>query len=250
MPETREKYRDHAIEAARTLLDEAHEWPAKVITVASALIDALEESRPAPAEPEKRPYKSIIAIDVDGPLHAYIAWKGATVLDGGPVPGAMQAIRDYTEAGYEVHIVSSRLHQEGGMDATRQAICGWLLDVFGEEKAGLIMRNVYFSIHRPPAILTIDDRAWLFRGRWPTVDEIRLFRPWRSYNEPPEQPYVDMPRAIMVLISGMVAALAETGLTSNKADEARVAVEEIHNVFAKNGETFLANIFEMLLKHE
>jgi hypothetical protein len=256
MSEKTENYRNHAIEAARMLLGAPDEWSFNVVALANELVAALEANRPnalavpviRPA-PEKRPYKPIIAIDVDGPLHAYLAWSGATVLDGGPVPGAMQAIHDYTAAGYEVHIVSSRLNQPGGLEATQKAISGWLADVFGEERATQILRNVEFTVHKPPASLTIDDRAFQFRGVWPTVAEIRMFMPWRSYDVPDTETK-DMNRSIMVLIFGMVAALASTALRSDKVAEARVAVEEIQAILKQNNEEFLSDIFRKILKFE
>jgi hypothetical protein len=241
MSETTERYRDHAIEALRMLLDNPEKWSFNIVNYAKELIEALEANRPV-FVPEKRPYQPIIAIDVDGPLHAYVAWKGPTVLDGGPVPGAMQAIADYTAAGYEVHIVSSRL-------ATRQAICGWMLDVLGEEKAGEVMRNVKFSINKPQAILTIDDRVWLFRGVWPTADQVKAFRPWRSYNEP-ETAEPDMNRSLFTLLIGMIIALASTGMRSNLAPEAKRAVEEIQAVLTANKEDYFASIFEIVKKFE
>lgn len=248
MSERTKNYRDHAIEAARMLLDTPDAWSFNVVDAAKVLIEALEANDPS-FVPEARPYKPIIAIDVDGPLHAYLAWHGAAVLDGGPVPGAMQAIHDYTEAGYEVHIVSSRLNQPGGMAATRRAISGWLLDVFGEEQAKEILRSVEFTVHKPPASLTIDDRAFLFRGVWPTVAEVRAFHPWRSYGVPDAAP-TDMNRSLMMLVSGMVTALAATALRSDKAAEARVEVEEIHAILKQNNEEFLSDVFEKVLKFE
>ena len=137
------------------------------------------------------------------------------------------------------------------MEATRQAICGWMLDVFGEERAGQVMRNVKFTIHKPPAMITIDDRVWLFRGVWPTVDQIQAFKPWRSYDDDePEKPSADMNRALMVLVSGMVAASAAVSLRSDKADEARIAIKEIHDIFAQSDEAFLAGVFERIMKFE
>ena len=250
-PETIENYRKNAIEALRMMLDIPEAWPPGATTKAAALIRLLDTD--APTIPENRPYRPIIAIDVDGPLHAYIAWKGAGVLDGGPVSGAMQAIHDYTAAGYEVHIVSSRLHQKEGLEATRRAISRWLAEVFGEDRAAQILRNVEFTINKPPASITIDDRVWLFLGVWPTVAQIRAFKPWRSYDEPakdPEPAEKDMNRSLLTLIMGMIVALASTGMRSDLAPEARRAVEEIHAILLANNEEHFASIFEIIKKCE
>lgn len=198
----------------------------------------------------QKAYRPIIAIDVDGPLHAYVKWLGADILDGGPVEGSMEAIRGYVDAGYEVHIISSRLHQPGGMEATSQAINKWMLQTLGGDETLRIWDSVKFTLTKPPALATIDDRAIPFRGRMPTVAEVKAFTPWR-YGDPivePEKP--DMNRSLLMLVSGMVAALASTALRSEKAAEARVAVTEIRDALAANGEEFTASLFDTILRSE
>lgn len=41
------------------------------------------------------------------------------------------------------------------------------------------VRRIAFPRGKPPAHLTIDDRAITFRGIWPHPDSIRDFKPWR-----------------------------------------------------------------------
>ena len=60
----------------------------------------------------------------------------------------------------------------------------------------------------------------------------------------------DMNRSLMVLISGMVSALACVALRSDQADQARVAITEIRDVLATNDEPFLADVFDKILRFE
>jgi hypothetical protein len=66
----------------------------------------------------------------------------------------------------------------------------------------------------------------------------------------PDTETKDMNRSLMVLIFGMVAALASTALRSDKVAEARVAVEEIQAILKQNNEEFLSDIFRKILKFE
>lgn len=42
------------------------------------------------------------------------------------------------------------------------------------------LEDVRFPLHKPPAFLTLDDRAMCFRGEWPSVDRLAAFRPWTA----------------------------------------------------------------------
>jgi len=49
-----------------------------------------------------------------------------------------------------------------------------------------IQEQLHFPEHKPPAFLTIDDRAITFRGNWHDVDIATLlaFRPWTHNSAP------------------------------------------------------------------
>jgi hypothetical protein len=248
MSKITELYRENAIEAARMLLDDSDSFSSSVVNAATNFIRELEANRPdqSARSPDKG---AIIAIDVDGPLYAYLSWKGAAILDGGPVPGAMQAIKDYVDGGYQVHIVSSRLSQAGGLDAVSRSLSAWMVEAFPDD-AERVMERITFALTKPPALLAIDDRAFVFRGKFPTVDEVKAFRPWRAYDEAvqeqaPSAETVD--RGYMMLIMGMVSALALTGLRSDRDGEARRAIEEMQRVFEARDEVFLATLFSNIL---
>ena len=37
-----------------------------------------------------------------------------------------------------------------------------------------------FPTEKPPAFLTIDDRAWCFTGQWPEISDLQNFTPWNK----------------------------------------------------------------------
>lgn len=61
----------------------------------------------------------------------------------------------------------------------------WITEnkLFGPD-AGISYLDFEFAHEKPPAFLTIDDRAICFRGEWTTLDpaELSEFRPWTIYD--------------------------------------------------------------------
>jgi hypothetical protein len=118
--------------------------------------------------------KKIIAVDFDGVLHRYNSgWQGVAVIPDPPVDGAIEWLVGLLESGYEVHISSSRnVDREG-----RLAMKAWLVaHGFPVGRLG----EIQVPVHKPPAWLTIDDRALTFIGVFPTSEEIEAFRPWHQ----------------------------------------------------------------------
>jgi hypothetical protein len=52
----------------------------------------------------------------------------------------------------------------------------WCHDHFGIQ----IVNQLEFPMHKPPALVTLDDRALTFTGIWPDLAELRAFRPWNK----------------------------------------------------------------------
>lgn len=101
--------------------------------------------------------KQTIILDFDGVVHSYASgWKGADVIPDAPTDGAKEAIVKLREK-FIVVIVSSRTHQAGGISAIK----AWL------EKYGIEVDDV--PDHKPPHIVTVDDRAMRFEGDWDAV---------------------------------------------------------------------------------
>lgn len=157
-------------------------------------------------------YKPILCLDFDGVLHSYTTkWVNARTIPDPPVEGAMQTLLRYMEH-FEVHILSSRSHQWGGRRAMKRWLVNNLFDYFGElcyrtigrtewkatpefvqdllldphssrmEVAHDVVRMIHFPRHKPPALVTIDDRAIQFEGpdSWPLVCDLKDFKPWNK----------------------------------------------------------------------
>lgn len=148
--------------------------------------------------------KPILVLDFDGVIHSYTSgWKGAAVIPDPPVPGALKFIVAALET-FEVHILSSRSHQWGGKRAMKRwlrghlielgmgqgPIPGWWSDKIAEQSnmepwehevrraADVIVSAIHWPWFKPPATVTIDDRALTFTGAWPSVEELKAFKPW------------------------------------------------------------------------
>lgn len=128
----------------------------------------------APGRERHIPPKTI-AVDFDGVLHLYTSymdeWDPAVILDP-PVRGAINWLAELVHTPkITVCISSSRNSQAGGIDAMK----AWLLQ---HGMAQTTIDMIEFPTHKPPAFLTIDDRAFLFQGQFPTIGEIENFKPW------------------------------------------------------------------------
>lgn len=142
---------------------------------------------------EKKP---ILCLDFDGVIHSYSSgWRGAGTVSDPPVPGAVEFLVRATEH-FEVHIFSSRSHQLGGIDAMK----AWLKRHIAAERQmrmtapleqpgysdaladGMVEKTLKFPLNKPPACVTIDDRALTFNGNWEEFDlkSLLAFKPWNK----------------------------------------------------------------------
>jgi hypothetical protein len=135
-------------------------------------------------------YTPILCIDFDGVLHSYTSgWKGPRCIPDPPVDGAIDWLRSLlTDAecrcamaprflDFDVCIYSSRSRYIGG----RWAMKKWLGRAF--EEAGhywQLIELIRFPLMKPPAFLQIDDRAMTFKGVFPSVEEMKNFKPWNK----------------------------------------------------------------------
>jgi hypothetical protein len=120
-----------------------------------------------------------IIVDFDGVLYSYASgWKGVDVLPDPPVENALEWL-DQISDDFLVAVLSTRSHQEGGIDAMR----AWILK-HGATHTRLDRKisegRVFFPAEKVPALLSIDDRAWRFDGpgTFPSAEDIRAFEPW------------------------------------------------------------------------
>ena len=124
--------------------------------------------------------KPILCLDFDGVIHSYTSgWKGAHVIPDPPVDGAIAFMLGALNH-FDVVIFSSRSNQPGGIPAMQK----WLREhgqgTWYESPAGPGLEDVRFSLEKPSAMVTIDDRAITFTGEWPSIKELLEFKPWNK----------------------------------------------------------------------
>jgi|SRR5882724_4900952 len=112
--------------------------------------------------------KPILALDLDGVLHRYSkGWNDGTIYDP-PTAGAVEFVREAVNY-FTVVVVSSRLSDNDGY----ATVWAWL-------RKWNFPPVVTLSHKRPPALVTLDDRALTFEGVWPDMQTLKEFKPWTS----------------------------------------------------------------------
>lgn len=138
-------------------------------------------SREAPSGAAMRP-RPVVAVDFHGVICEHPEGSKGLTEPGWPeVPGAIEWLGSITPR-YAVHLVSARFSRPGimGRDAMLAAR-GWLVG-HGIPMAWMVSSageaRITFAATKPVCVLWVDDRAFCFRGTFPTADEIESFRPW------------------------------------------------------------------------
>ncbi len=124
--------------------------------------------------------KPILCLDFDGVIHSYVSrWQGAEVIPDPPVDGAIAFMLGALNH-FDVVIFSSRSNQRGGTAAMKK----WLREHAGatwyESPAGPGLDDIRFVTEKPPALVTLDDRALTFTGTWPAIETLKEFKPWNK----------------------------------------------------------------------
>lgn len=158
----------------------------------------------------QRRRKPILCLDFDGVIHSYSSgWKGARVIPDAPVAGVGAFLLDAMQH-WRVTILSSRSHQWGGRRAMRRYVreivrdacfadseamhkawsatqgkpAEWIPWTAGDvnEAADWIASKIGYPLFKPPAVITIDDRALTFSGNWSDYNpqHLRGFQPWNK----------------------------------------------------------------------
>jgi hypothetical protein len=121
--------------------------------------------------------KPVLCLDFDGVCHRYTSgWKGADVIPDDYVDGLFEFL-EMVQNDFDVQILSSRSHQPGG----REAMVAWFVAqrrLWESREGRTIVLDLSFPTEKPPAVITIDDRGWLFEGVWPTLEQLKTFKPW------------------------------------------------------------------------
>lgn len=121
----------------------------------------------------------IVCFDFDGVVNSYKSgWQGPRKIPDEPVEGVFMLMAELLVHGYDVVIHSSRARHFGGIWAMRKWLKHHAGNMWYDTPAGSGIENVRFVRWKPPALITIDDRAITFTGTWPSLDEIKAFQPW------------------------------------------------------------------------
>ena len=120
--------------------------------------------------------KPILCLDFDGTINSYSSgWKGADIIPDDPVSGAFDFIRN-AMACFDVQVYSARSGLPGGIEAMQD----WFIRHGWEKGADGLPVGISFPTSKPPAQVSIDDRALTFSGAWPEIETLKQFRPWND----------------------------------------------------------------------
>ena len=126
-------------------------------------------------------YRPTVCVDFDGVIHSYISpYDNALIIPDPPIEGALEWLRELLGAGFRVCIYSSRSSTLAG----RMAMERWLANNWTRLLGDDGFAPIEFPSDKPPAVLSVDDRAYQFRGIFPDVEAIRKFKPWKVGERP------------------------------------------------------------------
>ena len=77
----------------------------------------------------------------------------------------------------KTHIEVNRLN------ANQTVLPGTAIKASAKILAKEVLKKIGFPTHKPPAHLTIDDRAFRFVGTWPSLEEVANTQPWYRFKE-------------------------------------------------------------------
>lgn len=128
-------------------------------------------------------FKPTLCVDFDGCLHSYASgWQGASRADDPPVQGALEFLFEATKY-FKVSIYSSRSKSLRGRACMKRYMREHFaipLTFSPDHEWDFLHEELHYPWFKPPAFLTIDDRAICFDGDWSKLDpeKLRTFRPW------------------------------------------------------------------------
>lgn len=129
---------------------------------------------------DRRP---ILSLDLDGVVHQYSSpWTDAVTISDGVTDGFFEWALEAQKT-FRLAIYSSRSSSPGAIPAMqawiRREFDAWC-DATGRLTVGPL--EVEFPASKPPAFLSIDDRALTFNGSWADLDPeaLRSFKPWNK----------------------------------------------------------------------
>ena len=132
--------------------------------------------------------KPILCVDFDGVIHSYErGWQSGEIY-GTVVPGFFEWVERVRDI-FKIVIYSSRCKDDDGIIAMGSWLHkqrnAWIKS--GGQRNPTEPLEMEFAHEKPPAFLTIDDRAIRFDGDWNApelaADALRNFKPWMHRGE-------------------------------------------------------------------
>jgi len=175
----------------------------------------------------------LLCLDFDGVMNSYTSgWikEDPTYLPDDAVPGCFAFINQARQH-FDIVIHSSRLRYEGAERSMRN----WMVreaqkQGFNLQDAEDIEGNVTFSVAKPPAHVTLDDRAIQFNGVFPDLDAIIDFRPWNKRANLIDRSVAPRRMTPDDLFEILLKHVGDTRLSDFEKDKLSAASDEI-NVF-------------------
>lgn len=128
----------------------------------------------------KKPRRPIVCFYFDGVVHSYTSgWQGPRTISDPPMPDAIACMMVLLNHGFDICIYSSRSGKLGGRWAMRRWLKKHAGALWYPSPGVLGLEEVRFPLFKPAATVTIDDRAIRFEGTFPTLQELRDFKPWK-----------------------------------------------------------------------
>lgn len=124
--------------------------------------------------------RQTLCVDFDGVIHSYEkGWQGGEIY--GRVTDGFWAWVKEVAPHFTLVIYSSRSKKRDG----RLAMKAWLKTQWKAAGHKGRMPVFIYASEKPPAWLTIDDRALCFNGRWDemSLERLQRFRPWHDRRE-------------------------------------------------------------------
>jgi hypothetical protein len=133
--------------------------------------------------------KKVLCLDFDGVVNSYTSgWQGADIIFDPPVPGAIEFISEAMKH-FTVVIHSSRFNSTSRKMVVFSAVDEWLkknglncgidwYTAWPQDK--ILYENLILCTVKPPAFVTLDDRAITFMGTFPDPASLLDFKPWNK----------------------------------------------------------------------
>lgn len=120
----------------------------------------------------------IVAVDFNGVIHDHPpGFKGKCEPGSPAIPGAIAWLKEIAEE-YDVFLVSASFSRADFITAAKAWLEAtgiprpWMMPVLtGRSKLTL-------TPFKPPCQIFVDDRGFCFQGEFPSVSEIKAFKPW------------------------------------------------------------------------